>query len=211
VVGAPVDVDNDVNLAAVAERARGAAQDADGFAMLWLDEGLGLAIDLGGTLLRGARGGAGEIGYMPMVAPAGSQKVDFQHLVGSLAVQELAREYGIREDSAALAVSAAVARAERRDEAARSFVAALAERIAIGLAAVVAVLDPPLVVIGGGIGQAGGPVLGAAVSAAMREAAPLETTIAVTALRDDAPLLGAVDAGLSAVRETILTGLRQAI
>jgi len=43
----------------------------------------------------------------------------------------------------------------------------------------------------------------------MTDAAPLETTIAVTALDDDAPLLGAVDAGLSTVREDILANLRQ--
>jgi predicted NBD/HSP70 family sugar kinase len=215
-LGAPVGVDNDVNLAAIAERARGVAGDSDGFALLWIGEGgLGLAIDLGGTLLRGARGGAGEIGYMPMVLPGINEqpgltrKIDFQDLVGSAAVVELANEYGIRERTATLAVSAAVGRATQRDEAARSFVAALAGRIAIGLAAVVAVLDPPLVVIGGDIGQAGGPTLAMAVSAAMSEAAPLETTIAVTALLDDAALLGAVDAGLSAVREAILAALRQ--
>ena len=46
-VGVPVGVDNDVNLAAVAERRRGAGRDADGFALLWLgQEGLGLAIDM---------------------------------------------------------------------------------------------------------------------------------------------------------------------
>jgi predicted NBD/HSP70 family sugar kinase len=202
-----VDVDNDVNLAAIAERARGAAQDVDGFALLWIGEsGLGLAIDLGGTLLRGARGGAGEIGYMPMVAPGGAQKVDFQDLVGAGAVEELAREYGIHEPTAARAMAAATS---RNDEPARGFVAAFAERVAIGLAAVIAVLDPPLVVIGGDIGQAGGVTLRTAVSAAMADAAPLETTIAATALDDDAPLLGAVDAGLSTVREDILANLRQ--
>jgi predicted NBD/HSP70 family sugar kinase len=74
---------------------------------------------------------------------------------------------------------------------------------------VIAVLDPPLVVIGGDIGQAGGVTLRTAVSAAMADAAPLETTIAATALDDDAPLLGAVDAGLSTVREDILANLRQ--
>jgi predicted NBD/HSP70 family sugar kinase len=206
-LGTQVGVDNDVNLAAIAERARGAAQGVDGFALLWIGEsGLGLAIDLGGTLLRGARGGAGEIGYMPMVAPGGAQKVDFHDLVGSLAAQELAREYGIHEPTAAGAMAAAAA---RTDEPARGYVAAFAERVAIGLAAVIAVLDPPLVVIGGDIGQAGGPTLCTAVSAAMADAAPLETTIAATSLDDDAPLLGAVDAGLSAVREDILATLRQ--
>ncbi len=206
-LGTQIGVDNDVNLAAIAERARGAARGVDGFALLWIGEsGLGLAIDLGGTLLRGARGGAGEIGYMPMVAPGGSQKVDFQDLVGSTAAQELAREYGIHEETASRTMATAVSRS---DEPARGFVAAFAERVAIGLAAVVAVLDPPLVVIAGDIGQAGGVTLRTAVSAAMADAAPLETTIAVTALEDNAPLLGAVDAGLSAVREDILANLRQ--
>jgi predicted NBD/HSP70 family sugar kinase len=141
-----------------------------------------------------------------MVAPGGAQKVDFHDLVGSLAAQELAREYGIHEPTAARAMAAAAA---RTDEPARGYVAAFAERVAIGLAAVIAVLDPPLVVIGGDIGQAGGPPLCTAVSAAMADAAPLETTIAATLLDDDAPLLGAVDAGLSAVREDILATLRQ--
>ncbi len=59
-------VDNDVNLAAVAERHGGAGQDEQGFALLWIDEGLGLALDTDGALHRGATGVAGEIGYMPV-------------------------------------------------------------------------------------------------------------------------------------------------
>ncbi|GAA1499336.1 ROK family transcriptional regulator [Dactylosporangium maewongense] len=215
-LGVPVGVDNDVNLAAVAERAHGAGRDAESFALLWLGEaGLGLAIDLGGTLLRGARGGAGEIGYMPMMLPGvtGGRgftgRVDFQDLVGGGAVLDLAAEYGIRERTAAGTMATAVARAADRDEAARSFVTTLAGRIAIGLSAVVAVLDPPLVVIGGEVGQAGGPVLSTAVATALAEAAPLETSIATSTLTDDAALLGAQEAGRSAVRDSILATLRR--
>src|SRR2546421_12916281 len=65
-LGVPVFVDNDVNLAAVAERRRGVAGTADSFVLLWFGVGLGLAIDLGGTLLRGASGGAGGIGYITL-------------------------------------------------------------------------------------------------------------------------------------------------
>ncbi|MET7421421.1 ROK family transcriptional regulator [Dactylosporangium sp. NPDC005555] len=216
-LGVPVGVDNDVNLAAVAERAHGAGRDAESFTLLWLGEaGLGLAIDLGGALLRGARGGAGEIGYMPMMLPGvtgGGRgftgRVDFQDLVGGAAVLDLAAEYGIQESTAAGTMTTAVARAGSRDDAARSFITTLAGRIAIGLSAVVAVLDPPLVVIGGEVGQAGGDVLSTAVATALAEAAPLETAIAASTLHDDAALLGAQEAGRSAVRDTILATLRR--
>ena len=57
-------VENDVKLAAVWERGHGAARDADSFALLWIGTGVGLAVDIGGSLYTGATGGAGEIGYM---------------------------------------------------------------------------------------------------------------------------------------------------
>jgi predicted NBD/HSP70 family sugar kinase len=202
-LGVPVGVDNDVNLAAVAERAHGAGQDAESFALLWLGEaGLGLAIDLGGTLLRGARGGAGEIGYMPI-----GGDTNFQSLVGGAAVLELAARHGMAAKTAAGTMAAATARAAEDDPASLEFVTTLAGRIAIGLSAVVAVLDPPLVVIGGEVGQAGGTLLGTAVATALAEAAPLDTTIATTRVQDDAALLGAQEAGRASVQETLLANL----
>jgi predicted NBD/HSP70 family sugar kinase/DNA-binding transcriptional ArsR family regulator len=206
-LGTQVGVDNDVNLAAVAERRRGVARDADGFALLWLgDEGLGLAIDLGGTLLRGARGGAGEIGYMPLFAPDGQdRKVDLQDLVGGPAVLALAAEHGITGRTPAEAVAAAAG----AGDASAPFFAALADRVSVGLAAVVAVLDPPLVVLAGQVAQAGGQALRDAVTAAMVRAEPLDTTIAVTAIDDDAVLLGALDAGLAAVHESLIASVHE--
>ena len=65
-LGIPVLVDNDVNLAAVAERTMGAGRGADDFALLWMGDGLGVAVDLDGRLHRGTAGGAGEIGYLPV-------------------------------------------------------------------------------------------------------------------------------------------------
>jgi predicted NBD/HSP70 family sugar kinase len=191
----PVSVDNDVNLAAAAERSRGIAREADSFALLWLgEEGLGLGIDLGGTILRGARGGAGEIGYMPVGLPDQVEAQDFQDLVGGPAILDLARMHGIE--------------VERAEDAVRSahelFLAALAVRVAVGIAAVVAVLDPALVVLAGEVGQAGGPALAAAVSAALRDLSVLETEVAATGLTEDAVLLGALDTTLTAVRTALL-------
>ena len=202
-LGTHIGVDNDVNLAAVAERKRGTGRDADGFALLWIgQDGLGLAIDIAGTLIRGARGGAGEIGYMPLYSPdSANRKLDLQDLFGGAAILELARDNGIAGATPAAVVRAAAA-------APGDFIPALADRIAIGLAAVTAVLDPYLVVLAGPIAQAGGDTLLAAVTAAARRTAPLESTIAVTTIDDDAVLLGALDAGLTAVREALITAIR---
>lgn len=195
-----VSADNDVNLAAVAERSRGIAADAESFALLWLgEEGLGLAIDLDGTLLRGARGGAGEIGYMPVGLPvAGKRTPDFQDLVGGPAIRELAATHGITADSGHAAVAAAA------QAGASAFLEALAVRIAIGLAAVVAVLDPSLVVLAGEVGQAGGTALHEAVGTALRDLSVLETSVASTGLTEDAVLLGGLDTTLTAVRTALL-------
>jgi len=202
-VAATVAIDNDVNLAAIAERNRGVAAGVPNFALLWLDHGLGLAIDLGGPLLRGARGGAGEIGYMPLGLPArraGDPAPDLDSILGGAAVLALAEAHGITADTP--------------DEAVRqggaAFIAALAQRVAVGVAAVVAVLDPALVVLAGAVAQAGGSRLRDAVAVAIRAAAPLEAEIATTSLADDAVLLGALDAALDVVREDLIRAVHDA-
>jgi predicted NBD/HSP70 family sugar kinase len=136
-----VELDNDVNLAAVAERASGAAQGANDFALLWMSDGLGVAVDLGGMVHRGAAGGAGEIGYLPV--PAGAAHLDpaaedLTDLVGRGAFERLG---GIQT------------------------LEVYAERVAIVAAPVLAVLDPELVVLGGPIGIAGGERLAQLVAA----------------------------------------------
>ncbi|GIF04219.1 ROK family transcriptional regulator [Actinoplanes siamensis] len=203
-LGTEVGADNDVNLAAVAERRRGTGRDAENFALLWIgQDGLGLAIDINGTLLRGTRGGAGEIGYMPLCSPDSShRKLDLQDLFGGAAILELARDNGITGDTPAAVVAAAAA------GGCADFLATLGDRIAVGVAAVTAVLDPYLVVLAGPVAQAGGDALLTAVTGAFRRAAPLEASIAVTTLDDDAVLLGALDAGLAAVREALITAIR---
>ena len=117
----PIVIENDVNLAAMAERADGAAAGADDFVLVWLGVGLGLATILGGQLHRGTAGAAGEIGYLPVHGaplhpdirhPASG---GFQSLAGGSAVRELAAKYGFAAQASAEAVQAALAaRAERQ-------------------------------------------------------------------------------------------------
>jgi predicted NBD/HSP70 family sugar kinase len=63
IAGAPLLIDNDVNLAALAERHAGPASEVSSFAYVYVGAGLGLALYVGDQLIRGAHGLAGEIGY----------------------------------------------------------------------------------------------------------------------------------------------------
>jgi predicted NBD/HSP70 family sugar kinase len=113
-LGRPVTIENDVNLAAMAERAVGAAQGVEDFVLVWIGVGLGLATVLGGRLHRGVGGAAGEIGYLPVPGAKLPTDLDhpatgaFQSLVGAQAVLPLAAQYGFVASTAGGAVRAAV-------------------------------------------------------------------------------------------------------
>jgi predicted NBD/HSP70 family sugar kinase len=206
----PVTVENDVNLAAAAERAAlrssGHDQPVDCSALLWMGDGLGLAVHLGGALHRGASGGAGEIGYMPVPHPDRPGTAALQDLVGGPAVLRLARTHGITGRRPEVAVARAVDRAGDRaagDHAAATFLALLADRVATGLATIVAVLDPDLVVLAGPIGQAGGPLLRDLVRDRLTRISPLRPRIAVTEAGPEPVLAGAVAMALDACRERV--------
>ncbi|MEU9131541.1 ROK family transcriptional regulator [Kitasatospora sp. NPDC048540] len=157
-IGAPVTIENDVNLAAIAEQAAGAARGSEDFVLLWAEEGIGAAIVIAGRLHRGFTGGAGEVGYMPVPGSPVVHDVrrknsgGFQELAGAPAVLALAREHGLGAPTA----EAAVALALGTPGGGEDFLAVLADRLAVGLAAIVSVVDPELLVLAGGIPTAGG-------------------------------------------------------
>ena len=191
-------VENDVKLAAVWERGQGAARGAASFALLWAGTGLGLAVDLGGTLHTGATGGAGEIGYMRLglrPTDGGVLPATFHDLVGSEAVAALAREHDLP-----IAPGAAVAAARQDLGRGMPFLSELARRLAGGLAPIVAVLDPPLVVLAGPTCAPGGEVLVQLVQEELRAISPFTTRLAVSQAHGSAVLQGGLDAGLSRLR-----------
>ncbi|MEU8463280.1 ROK family transcriptional regulator [Streptomyces sp. NPDC029003] len=183
---ATVVVENETNLAALAEQRVGAARDLDSFVLLWLGAGVGAAVVLDGRLRRGASGGAGEIGFLPVPGTARLPSATdcgggFHALAGRDAVSALAVAHGFRGP-----VEAAVAGA-----AGAAFLEALAERLALGAAAVAAVLDPGCVVLGGELGRAGGPGLADRVERRLATLAPAPTRVRATALGGPAVLEGA--------------------
>ncbi|MFJ2831243.1 ROK family transcriptional regulator [Streptomyces sp. NPDC087263] len=225
---ARVLVENETNLAALAEQRDGAARDRDTFVLLWLGHGTGAAVVLDGALRRGASGGTGEIGFLPVPGTAKLPSATdcdggFHSLAGAVAIAGLAAEYGVvadgmpHEPHAAALVREAVgsvadagvgtrvsgsgttgAGAGRggggavSGTAASRFLDALADRLAIGAASVVAVLDPGCVVLGGETGQAGGGVLASRVEERLARMSPLPVEVRASALGGSAVLRGAL-------------------
>jgi predicted NBD/HSP70 family sugar kinase len=213
-------IENDVNLAAMAEHAVGAAAGTSDFVLLWLDVGVGLATVLGGRLHRGVTGAAGEIGWLavpgaPVTSdvrrPAGG---GMQWLAGAEAVRELAAEHGFAADGASAgdAVRAAVAAAADVDAAARAdraheFLGELARRVALGAVAVCTVIDPGLVVLGGEVGLAGGPALASRVAAAVAAICPVRPRVVPTAVASEPVLRGALLTAVNQARADLLASV----
>ena len=207
----PVVIENDVNLAAMAERATGAAAGADDFVLVWLGVGLGLATILGGQLHRGTAGAAGEIGYLPVHgAPLHTDirhpaSGGFQSLAGASAVRGLAAEHGLTAPTAAAAVQAALSSGPGGPGT--SFLDELAHRVAVGVASVCAVLDPGLVVLGGDVGRAGGTVLADRVAAGVARIFPARPRVVPTGVPDEPVLRGAMLAAIAQAHAILLASV----
>ncbi|SEQ61638.1 Sugar kinase of the NBD/HSP70 family, may contain an N-terminal HTH domain [Microlunatus flavus] len=192
-------VENDINLAALAELdgLRVDGEDTDDFVFVSVGTGLGMGVISHGRLLRGARGAAGEISYLPADPSTPSSPTRLEELTGSASVVSAAREAGLEAISAVDVFDAA----RRGSSRARVVVAREAERVALALTAVVAVLDPPLVILGGGVGRNGDLLLDP-IRAVLRERLPLPPPeIRVSRLGVDAPLQGALADGLVRARQ----------
>ena len=210
----PVVIENDVNLAAMAERADGAALGADDFVLVWLGVGLGLATILGGRLHRGTAGAAGEIGYLPVHgAPLHTDirhpaSGGFQSLAGGSAVRELAAKHGFAAQTPAEAVRAAVSVSAAGEPGnAGAFLGELAHRVAVGVASVCVVLDPGLVVLGGEVGRAGGTALADRVAAAVASIWPSRPRVVPTGVLGEPVLRGAMLAAVSQARAALLASV----
>jgi len=200
-----VSIDNDANLALVAESAATNADGARNRSLLWLGAGVGLATEIDGRLYRGTAGGAGEVGYVPVPSTSSdgsaTRQLEFQDLVGATAVLRLARQHGIAGRSAADAVARAVA---GTDAASAELLDELATRVALGLSIVVAVLDPGVVVLGGSTGLAGGAELARRTQRALRSRSRLSCAVVPSSVDGDPVLAGARLVAARRARERLL-------
>lgn len=213
-VDVPIVVENDANAAGWAEFRYGVAKDATDMLMLTVGTGLGGAIVVNNQLVRGRFGVGGEVGHMRIVpnghtCGCGLDGCWEQYSSGSALVRE-ARATAIRNPSLSAALielaggdpekidgPLVTKAAQRGDDFAQSLLADLGYWIGSGAASVAALLDPEIVVIGGGVAAAG-DLLVAPARAAFLAALParghrVEAEIAIAKMGNSAGIVGAAD------------------
>jgi predicted NBD/HSP70 family sugar kinase len=174
-----VQLDNDMNLHAYGEFRFGCSQKTQSSVFVGLGSGIGMGIMLGNQVWRGAKGGAGEIGYMP---------VDHQALTGE------ARERGALELSLAEnKPSGALDADQELDRVARD--------CAFAIACIVPVLDPEMIVLGGARGD--DARLHARLSHWLDLYSSEKIAVRRSALGADAGLLGAVALGIQVSQDQL--------
>ncbi|MGH9246659.1 MAG: ROK family protein [Acidimicrobiales bacterium] len=223
-LGIPVAIDNDVNLAAAGERWRGLASDCEHFVAISIGTGIGMGIVINGEIYRGSRGAAGEIDFLPIGGGAydgrRSRRDRFSPdrdgqwrghgplesaSTGPAMLQRLEQRLRSGRASSLTGEDGVVdifRAAESGDGLAAEVIDEEARTVALAIVTVAAVLDPQLVVLGGGV--ASNPGLLEPVRRHVARLFPRPLEIRTSALGDAGAFHGAIAVGLRAARQQLL-------
>ncbi|KUP91571.1 ROK family transcriptional regulator [Tritonibacter horizontis] len=194
-LGVEVFVENDVNLAALGEHWLGSRGEGEDLVFISVGTGIGAGIVMGGQLLRGHSGAAGEIGFLPFGAdPFEPESLSTGALERVAATEAIVGQYRALKGRE-LDVPGVFDAAADGDQAAIETLDAVARQIARAIAAMVAIVDPSVVVIGGSIGAR--TELLDRVRGCVAQCYPRPVTVEKSTLGDHAALAGGASIALS--------------
>ncbi len=203
-----LSVENDANLAALGERSFGWGSSAGTFVYIMIGTGIGMGIVINGALYRGTRGAAGEIGFLPfglddaLEAPtpiSDNYLGMFEEAASAEGIVRQAQQLGL---PASLSPKQIFDAAHQGDSKALALVEQEGYRLAQAIAAIAAVLDPELIVLGGGIGQRSELLL-PPLERKLQQLTPLRPHIVTSKLGDDSILLGAIATALEVAHNLV--------
>ena len=153
-LGLPVIVENNVNAVAIAEQLYGSAKNYSNFLLVTLGTGIGLSIVLDGTLIRGSRGAAGELGHIQILEDGPSCACGktgcLESVIGQSALETLAMSRGIITPGQTISDLANIARAGQGD--AQEIFSDAATRLGTAVSHLANIFDPDaFVMLGEGI------------------------------------------------------------
>lgn len=206
--GLNLSVENDANLAALGERSFGWGADVGTFVYITIGTGVGMGIVINGALYRGARGSAGEIGFLPLGLNETEEQSAhisenylgmFEEATSAEAIVRQGQKLGLSTSLSARQIFDAAQQGESR---AQAVVEEEGRRLAQAIAAIAAVLDPELIVLGGGIGQRGDLLL-PSIERRLAQLTPLRPRIVFSKLGDDSVLLGSIATALEVAHNVV--------
>ena len=183
--GAPVLVENEANLGAVGECMHGSARGAGDVLFVAIGAGVGAGIVIDGRLYRGATGAAGEVGFLRRSGSAPPHQLELE-----AAGPAIVRRYHDAGGGDAQTAEIVFERAGLGDAPARAAVAAAIDELAVGIANAIIVLNPEVVVLGGGLGSAGSALFGP-LRERIRPLVPAMPALVPAELGADSALVGA--------------------
>lgn len=199
-------IENDVNLVAIEEMTFGAATSVQSFILLWVGDGVGAGVVIGGRLIHGTTGTAGELGgaMVPdrFAAPGEPVRMALvEDLLNVPAIDALVAGHGLSGANSIEAIAGAA-----RNGGQDGFFAELGYRVAAALTGAIGILDPEMVVLGGDVGRAGGRALCDSVTGVLKRLPIAIPQIVPTAVSSNAVRAGAVELALEHARERVFTG-----
>jgi predicted NBD/HSP70 family sugar kinase len=206
-IGSAVTIENDANLAALGEYTYGAGRSAEPFVYLTIGTGVGVGLVIEGHLYHGFTGSAGEIAYLPIGQEKALRKTRpapgmLEESFGAAAIVKRARVAGMGGSLTAEKVFNA---ARRGDTRATDVVEHEAKLLARVVGSICALLDPELIVVGGGVGQ-NLDLLESDMMAELARLTPMRPTLSAGDLHREAVVMGAIAMGIERARETIFEG-----
>ena len=192
-LGRPVVIENDCNLAVIAERWCGAGAGLDDLVCILAGERIGAGIMVGGTLMRGHAGAAGELAFLGA----------FEQEHGAHGIAQLVRKLSGEAPEAVFTAAGA------GDEEALAIVERAERWAGHGIVTTAQIVNPELVVIGGGVARAG-EVLLAPLRTRLQRMVRRPPRLAASPLAERGPLLGAIRLALDELEPRLLAGLEEA-
>ncbi|HTG62174.1 MAG TPA: ROK family transcriptional regulator [Terriglobia bacterium] len=215
----PIFLENDANMAAIGEHWRGVARGVGNFVFIALGTGIGAGVFIDGKLYVGRTGAAGELYRMNVEWPRWNEDFGdtghFESYVSGLGIaaeghKSLSREAGgrpsgLREERDAYFVFEALRQGNAR---AREVLERIFTLLGVGVANIVAVLDPDLIVFGGGVSKGAPDLMLATVEKVVRRIQPDPPPLKLSALQDRAQTCGAIFSALGLAQDSVVRQLR---
>lgn len=200
-LGIDIAIENDVNLAAIGEHWRGNSRKARTFAFIAVGTGIGMGLFADGHLIRGARGAAGEIAFLPLGGdPYDARGLRLGTLETAIGSAGIVERYAGLGGTPGLTVRAIFDRLDS-DEVARATIDEVGRVIATAVLAVHAVIDPEIVVMGGSIGAR--PELKLRIESHLARCMRQPARVEISALGNRAALIGAIGSAIDLMHRSL--------